>query len=359
MYGADVAALRELGGRVATAGGALAQARGEIDARLASCGWHGADGDAFRQDWASTLGPRLAAAALLLEEAATALRRDADQQEGASTDGGGPGGAPGAGDRGAPGGDRSTPDGDRPGDPGLTDGLGEYDEENPVGDLPLDDAAVDPDQIKQGQLGDCWLLAGLGAIAHDDPGFFREHMVRNEDGTWTVTMYDDGEPVEITVEPTIPENGVRDPDGDPNWASIYEKAAAEYFGGDYADLDGGFTSDAFEAITGAQADRSGELDLAEIQDRLADGPVAVGTEDDDAFWFWEDEVDDSRIVPNHAYVVDEVREVDGELKIHVVNPWGPDGGSLDGENKVGDLWLTEAEYQANFDSVYSVPSTKG
>jgi hypothetical protein len=79
----------------------------------------------------------------------------------------------------------------------------------------------------------------------------------------------------------------------------------------------------------------------------------VGTEDDDAFWFWEDEVDDSRIVPNHAYVVTEVKEVDGELKIHVVNPWGPGGGMLDGEQKVGDLWLTEQEYKENFDSVYT------
>ena len=60
-----------------------------------------------------------------------------------------------------------------------------------------------------------------------------------------------------------------------------------------------------------------------------------------------------RIVPNHAYVVTEVKEVDGELKIHVVNPWGPGGGMLDGEQKVGDLWLTEQEYKENFDSVYT------
>ena len=60
-------------------------------------------------------------------------------------------------------------------------------------------------------------------------------------------------------------------------------------------------------------------------------------------------MNDNSIVPNHAYVVTEVKEVDGELKIHVVNPWGP-GGSGD---KVGDVWLTEQEYRENFDSVYT------
>ena len=84
-------------------------------------------------------------------------------------------------------------------------------------------------------------------------------------------------------------------------------------------------------------------------------PVAVGTETAPTWWPFDDQIDDNRSGPNHAYIVDDVREIDGELKIHVLNPWGPDGGNYDGEHRVGDIWLTEKEYKENFDSVYSVP----
>ncbi|WP_264029341.1 C2 family cysteine protease [Cellulosimicrobium sp. SH8] len=353
MYGADVAQLRQLGQRLSEAADRLTSLRGELDALVTSSPWEGPDGDALRGEWSTSHAPAVAAVGAVLGDAATAVVRQADQQESASTDGaGGSGGGGSGGGSGGGGGDRGTPgeDGDRPGDPDLTDDLGDYEDVPPI-DLENEDFSID--DINQGQVGDCWFLAGLGAVATTDPEFLREHIRLNDDGTYTVTMYKDGEPVEIVVEPTVPENGVGGQNGEPNWVSIYEKAAAEYFGGDYEDIDGGHSDDAFEAITGRPAERSGELSLSDIQDRLKDGPVAVGTEDDDAFWWWEDEVDDSRIVPNHAYVVTEVKEVDGEMRIHVVNPWGPGGGMLDGEQKVGDLWLTEQEYKENFDSVYS------
>lgn len=32
---------------------------------------------------------------------------------------------------------------------------------------------------------------------------------------------------------------------------------------------------------------------------------------------------------------------------------GADGGTLDGEQKYGDVWLTEDEYKDNFDHAFS------
>src|SRR5690606_21586019 len=258
----------------------------------------------------------------------------------------------GGGDRGTPGGgDRGTPgDGDRPGDPDLTDDLGDYEDVPPI-DLENEDFSID--DINQGQVGDCWFLAGLGAVATTDPEFLREHIRLNDDGTYTVTMYSDGKPVEIVVEPTAPENGVGGQNGEPNWVSIYEKAAAEYFGGDYEDIDGGHSDVAFEAITGHPAERSGELSRSDIQDRLEGGPVAVGTEDDDAFEWWEDGGDDSRVVPNHACGDTAVNEAVGEVIIDFADPCGPGRGMLDGEQKDVELWLIEKEHKNTYTSLYS------
>ena len=200
-------------------------------------------------------------------------------------------------------------------------------------------------------------------MANHDPDFIRENMRENDDGTWTVTLYDDGEPVEITVEPSFPEGGAGGPDG-ANWISIYEKAAAEYYGGDYSELDGGYSSDAFEMVTGREAQRSGEGNFGSLQNRLDEGPVAVGTQNNDVgergWQFWESELDDDSIVPNHAYIVEEIIPADhprngrDEPVVMLTNPWGPDGGSYNDQQREGTLYLTEQEYQDNFDSTYSV-----
>ena len=87
--------------------------------------------------------------------------------------------------------------------------------------------------------------------------------------------------------------------------------------------------------------------------------MALGTEVSGTWWPLDDEVDDSRVVPSHAYIVDRVEERNGQTMIHVLNPWGPDGGDYDGHLRAGDLWLTEDEYKEDFATVYSVPSTKG
>ncbi len=342
MYGADIAQLRALAASFDQHADVLERCRQQVGGAIRIGAWQGPDASRFRQHWDSQLAAQLMATAHSLRDNAAKARTNADQQETASqvdSSGGSGTGSPPS----------SPPAAD---DPKLTDDLGEYE---PADDIGLGDDDLLPTEIEQGSLGDCWFLAGLGAVVHDNPDFIREHMRQNPDGTWTITMYRDGEPVEITVEPTVPSNGEGARSGEPNWASLYEKAAAVYWGGDYDNLDGGWSSDAFEAITGATADHSGELNLADIRDRLADGPVAVGTEKAPTWWPFDDQIDDNRIVPNHAYIVDDVREIDGELKIHVLNPWGPDGGNYDGEHRVGDIWLTEKEYKENFDSVYSVP----
>jgi len=340
-FGANVEALRALALQVDRQGSRVRSVQLAVNYILQNADWVGPDADRFRNEWRSSLSPKLLAAEQMLYVKANALQTNADDQERVS--GGGGVSAPPA-----------VPN------PTTTKDLGSYPSE-PVTGITLDDESLSSSQVYQGSVGDCWFLASLSAVVQNDPEFIRQHMQQNADGTWTVTMYRDGKPVEITVTPDVPENSGGGPNGEPNWVSIYEKAAASFFGGDYEDIDGDYPKVALGAITGKAPEETGELDLAQIRDRLNNGPVVVTTEREHTWWPFDDEVDDTRIVPGHAYSVDRVEEHDGQMMIHVVNPWGPDGGSMAGDpnHKVGDLWLTEKQYKENFATVSSVPSTKG
>jgi uncharacterized protein YukE len=344
FIGANVEELRELAATFDANGQALENTARDLTQRVATSTWEGADQQRFVDDWHSRLRVTLLGACSSLQVTAQLLRQNAAEQEAASGAGGSIQSAVFA--RG---------DSDKPGDP---DGYGELTGKVVWPDsIPTDMATIHDFYVSQGQVGDCWFLAALGAIAMQNPEFLSEQMKQNDDGTWTVTFYDDGKPVEITVNPWSPNNTAGNYSGKPNWATIYEKAAAEFFGGDYIDLKSDTSDRAFEAITGNESQNRGEISISEIQDALADGPVALGTETSEDDWFFFDKIDEVQIVPNHAYVVDqvEVREDDNgveQLMIHIINPWGP-GGELDGQSKWGEQWITEDQYHDNFDSVYT------
>jgi len=103
----------------------------------------------------------------------------------------------------------------------------------------LGDNPPDVNALTQGELGDCWFIAGLGAVVRQDPNFVAQHLHDNGNGTYTVTFYRDGKPVPITVDGTLPTNtnGSKLFVGNsgwaatgPLWAAIYEKAFASYLG---------------------------------------------------------------------------------------------------------------------------------
>jgi hypothetical protein len=344
FIGANVEELRDLASTFDANGQALERTARDLTARVTTSSWVGSDQQRFIDDWHSRLRMTLLGASSSLLSTAHLLRQNAAEQEAAS----------------GVGGSIQSPvfaqgDSDKPGNP---DGYGDMGERVDWPDsINTSPATISKFFVAQGQVGDCWFLAALGAVAKQNPEFLSEQMQQNDDGTWTVTFYDDGKPVEITVNPHSPDGSAGNYSGEPNWATIYEKAAAEFFGGDYEDLDNDTSDRAFEAITGNSSDSRGELSISEIQDALENGPVALGTEAGDGDFFLFDKVDEAQIVPNHAYIVDDVAMREGDdgveqLMIHVINPWGP-GGSLDGQSKWGDQWLTEEQYHDNFDSVYT------
>ena len=248
----------------------------------------------------------------------------------------------------------------------FSDGEGEVDDPTGQGEhfgldgpVDLSDDAFDLSQVVQGRIGDCWFLASAAAVAANDPDFIRDHIQYNPDGSYTVTLYEDGEPVDVRVEASTITDGVTGPDDEPTWLSIYEKAAASHLGGDYHDIDSDQISRGLEMITGRDTDSDGDRGLDDIRDDLDDGrTLVVSTESDsDSRWNpFDTAVDDDNVVPNHAYVIESVEERDGETIVRLVNPWGAEGGTGgDGNFKDGVLELTEDEFHENFDTTTSIP----
>lgn len=357
FYGADIGQLRALAKSMAQQSERMTSLSSELGQLLSRVPWKGHDAATFRTAWEAEHRPMLKRVAADLQTQAQHLTLNADQQAQASNGTGGTS----AGKPGLDASAYSNPPGDpeplKPGQPDIT----------VPGDIREDPNAGDPSDIRQGAIGDCWLLAGIGSAAQvlEREGkldeFLAEHLrpVGDPPTHWVVTLYQDGKPVDVTVEAKSVVGGVRDGDGAPNWLSIYERAAAEHRGGSYDDIDGGFGDEALELMTGNSAHRDGELDLAEIEEKLNSGQaVSVGSEgvkDDDFDWFWERaEVNRTDVVPNHAYIVTGVKtNEDGEKVVVLANPWGPAGGVLDGDQKSGILELTEEQYKENFDSVFS------
>ncbi len=54
--------------------------------------------------------------------------------------------------------------------------------------------------VKQGQVGDCYFLAGLSEIAYRDPASIRNMFIDNGDGTYTVRFYHNGTADYVTVD---------------------------------------------------------------------------------------------------------------------------------------------------------------
>jgi len=196
------------------------------------------------------------------------------------------------------------------------------------------------DDINQGTLGDCYLMAGMGAIAVTDPQRIYDMIQKNADGTYTVTFHvveeingefiPTGETAQITVDASFPtKDGESFAYGHSNdekelWPAIVEKAYAKWKGGegDYEDIEGGFSDKAMAELTGVSSHRvltqnttTDEL-RKDIQNALNSGhPVAAGggTQSDP----------DRPFSAQHAYVVESVyQDSNGVWRVDLYNPHG-------------------------------------
>jgi Ca2+-binding RTX toxin-like protein len=233
-------------------------------------------------------------------------------------------------------------DGDAIADPDATDYYDGSDADTDKDDLvPIDwlDFSASPlfaddgptlDDVDQGSLGDCWLLAAMGAAAAQTPNAVYQLVADLGDGTYAVALDNDFYRVDADLPcksgDTTPRFGGLGADGS-TWVPIVEKAFTALRSGTYASLAGGNAAEAFKAF-GASGVKSkavagaGSTEdvLDDINDALADGNgVVIGTYN---FEF----PDYYPLASQHAYTVVQVL-YDGSTATGLIvrNPWGTDG----------------------------------
>jgi hypothetical protein len=222
------------------------------------------------------------------------------------------------------------------------------------------DPGVEPsgstDELQQGQLGDCHVLASLAAAERANPGFLAEHVRPNANGTYTVTLYKDGEPFEVTVTPEVPHT--LGPDGSPYGAAythgddpseatlyqVYEKAVAQAWGEldpnddgrfGYEGMDGGWAENDLPYITGDDAERHDTDDVSpeELREYYEnDRPIVVSSLPSDRAGTKDLYDDDGvQMISGHAYYVIGIEGEGDDTRVILGNPWGadlPDTGTV-------------------------------
>lgn len=209
----------------------------------------------------------------------------------------------------------------------------------------IDLTTISPDDIHQGSIGDCWFIAGLGAVAVANPELLMRNIRQNANGTYTVTLYPDGNPQQVTVSAQVPVSRsggaayASDGASGANWVSIYEKAAAQLIAhGQYAGLVAGMPSTGLAVITGGPVENFGpignSISIEDIKSMIADHrpmsaiSLVAGAGSGAASW--------------HVYYVSGVTD-DG--RVIVQNPWGH-GDSQGGIDQT--LCLTIEEFRRTF-----------
>ncbi|HEX8524805.1 MAG TPA: C2 family cysteine protease [Tepidisphaeraceae bacterium] len=207
--------------------------------------------------------------------------------------------------------------------------------------------------VQQGDIGDCYLLATLAAVAQTDPAAIRQTVVDLGDGTYAVRFRRGGNDVYVHVDADLPswsKNNLAYADFGADgsmWAAVIEKAFALYRSDEasYSSIDTGWMTEAF----GALGLKSTSYDSA----YAISGKLEEMLKQNEAITYATAEAPaGSNLMSYHAYSVDHVvRNTFGGISAVVLrNPWGTDGAGSDGSND-GYVTVSLANIAAAFSGV--------
>lgn len=245
-----------------------------------------------------------------------------------------------------------TLDGDSIADPQLEEGAVYKRFASPLFS-PLGPMSTDP---RQGDVGDCWLMAALGAIAMDNPTALRQNVVDFGDGTYGVRLGNsfyrvDGDlPARSAASTNTAYAGLGA--GGSLWVAIVEKAYAQHrvandTSNSYYALEAGWSVEVNRAF-GAGA--VGDVAIGNYPSATALGngmynawksyrAVTIGFVDVPAT---------GSLVNGHMYqVLSFVRNGAGQIiAVNLRNPWGVDGISSDANTEDGLVTVSLATLYA-------------
>ena len=230
------------------------------------------------------------------------------------------------------------------------------------------------DDIHQGSLGDCWLLAAMTVIALH-PEYLEKIMDpegnkrRGQKGYYSIKLFSDGEYKPVLIDSNILSTRTNNQErpykpmyvtgGDENelWPMLLEKAYAR-FHGSFEAINGGFVDVGLVDFTGGFG---GQIDFKESRIEINSGALFKRLLEYHNSGFLmgagspsgtDTETSDSGIVQGHAYaILDIVEDSDGKGKHQLVcmrNPWGEsewNGAWSDNDKK---NWSTRMKKRCQF-----------
>lgn len=222
------------------------------------------------------------------------------------------------------------------------------------------------DDVVQGSIGDCYMVAAFSSLAAKDPKIIENAIKDNGNGTYTVRFYEGNgygtpRPVNITVDGDIAQSAMgsarygKSRDSKELWVGILEKAYAQWKGGYEAVGNGGNSGAVFTALTGkpssytSTTSSTADRIYSTIDNAISTGkPVTAGT-------FGKDsgvDYNGTGVYAWHAYTVLGTSEENGTRYVQLRNPWGShDGGTIRDGKDDGIFKLPMADFMKLYQSV--------
>ena len=210
-----------------------------------------------------------------------------------------------------------------------------------------------PDDVVQGNVGDCYLLSVLSSVAKTDAWRIRQSVLDLGDGTYLVQFWRGGTAHFIRVDgelPTWPDGTLAYANVGAQgsiWVPIMEKAFVLFRSrsGSYAGIDGGWMDEAYAALGSVGQSTYSVSDPTSLLSRLRQD-LALG---ESVTYGTSDVADAAPLLSQHAYsVVSVMTDASGNpASMQVRNPWGVDGAGNDGND---DGYVIVTAQQA-FDSM--------
>lgn len=260
------------------------------------------------------------------------------------------------------------------------------------GEISIFEDDVDPNDINQGELANCWFLSALSCLA-ERPILVKRLFLQdsfNEQGIYRIKVCKNGEWVTVTVDDYIPCYYNAGPmfaraNGNELWVLLLEKAYAKVHG-NYQALRYGATGHGMMDLTGCPTRLykfPPEKDDIEEHEEMADQFWSyIHSADSRGFLItaetggWDDVTENGGpsggggLVSGHAYSVMKIVEADGVKLLNIRNPWGEfewDGAWADGsdewtdemielveptfDGEDGSFWMSYADFMKKFESM--------
>ena len=208
----------------------------------------------------------------------------------------------------------------------------------------LFDSEIDPNDIKQGFLGNCWFLCAVGSLA-ERPSLVKRLFITqeyNEFGYYKLRICKNGDWVEVIVDDYIPCYYNAGPifahsKGDELWVLLLEKAYAKLHG-NYYSLKSGYSYHGMIDLTGCPTRHvkfpTEKESWVKIEEKALEFFEMIKEADDKGYLITastpgkdnlttgEGKKPKAGLVPGHAYSVIQVKEYKDIKLLNIRNPWG-------------------------------------